>query len=797
MLSLALVALVQLQDPQDPNALLPEVVVTGTRLPSRTATESPVPVDVLSRQDLVSTGAVGDELGEAISVLAPSFNFPRQSNSGTSDHIRAGQLRGLSPDQTLVLVNGRRRHPSAIVNTETKIGRGTAAVDLNTIPLGAVGRVEVLRDGAGAVYGSDAIAGVINVILDERPSGFEISTGYGLHNTDVGAIDETLTDGETFTLSASGGMSLGDGGFLRAGVDYRDRKATNRAGFDQVPFFIAPTPDNLALAGRRNYAEGDPAVEALGLWFNAAVPIAGGKLYGFGTVGRSDTEGATFFRYPDGSDNLTTLYPAGYLPVTTGEDDDLGLTGGWRAPLGAWQGDFSLTYGRNEFSYGVRNSLNASLGAATPRAFRSGTYVFDQTSTNLDLTRTVRLGSIEADVATGLEYRHEFYETRAGELASYAAGPLALAIGAQGAPGLSPNDERTVSRDVGGAYLEVGLRPTERLLVEAAVRAETYSDFGETLTGKLAGSLAVTDTVHLRGAVSNSVRAPFLGQTAFTDRTVNFGVGGTLASTRTLPVSDPIARSLGAEDLREERAFNLSAGVTAEPIAGLTLSLDAFQIQVDDRITLSDRFFGPALEAFVQAQPGGAGIQSVRFFTNAVDTETTGVDAVANWRIPFSAGQLTLGAAYSYAETEITGRRATPAALLALDPAFALIGVEEINTLEEAAPRWKALVSAEWTADRYRLLGRLNGYGSTVRVFNFGGGFEPRQKYGAETSIDLEGALEVTEKLTWTAGVSNLLDNYPDRSDPAITYFGNLPYDILSPVGINGRYLYTRLTARF
>jgi iron complex outermembrane receptor protein len=797
MLSLAFLALAQVQEPGDPSAQLSEIVVTGSRLPTRTAIESPVPIDVLSREALISTGAVGGELGQAISVLAPAFNFPRQSNSGTSDHIRAGQLRGLSPDQTLVLVNGRRRHPSAIVNTETKIGRGTAAVDLNTIPLSAVSRVEVLRDGAGAVYGSDAIAGVINVILDERPSGWDISTSYSVHRTDVEPIDQTLTDGETFTLSASGGTILGDGGFLRGGLDYRNRKATNRAGFDQIPFFIAATPANLAQAGRRNYAEGDPAIEALNLWINTAIPLAGGELYGFGTLGRSDSEGATFFRYPDGSDNLTAIYPNGFLPITTGQDDDLGLTAGWRAPVGPWAADFSITYGRNAFTYGVRNSLNASLGTTSPRAFRSGTYVFDQTSANLDLTRSIRLGGLDAKLAAGLEYRNETYETRAGEVASYVAGTLPLAIGAQGAPGLSPEDERSASRDVGAAYLEIGLRPTERLLVEAALRAETYSDFGQTLTGKLAGSYAVTPVFHLRGAVSNSVRAPFLGQVAFTDRTVNFGVGGTLASTRTLPVSDPIARALGATDLSEERAFNLSAGLTAEPLPGLTLSIDAFRIEVDDRITLSDRFFGSALEAFVRAQPGGGGLQSVRFFTNAVDTETDGFDAVAQWKVPLAKGQLTLGGAYSYARTDIVGFTDTPSALTALDQTFRLIGVEEINTLEEAAPKWKALVSAEWSTDHYRLLGRLNGYGSTVRVFNFGGGFEPRQEYGAETSLDLEGAVNLTSALVLTAGVSNVLDNYPDRSNADINFFGNLPYDILSPVGINGRFLYTRLTARF
>jgi iron complex outermembrane receptor protein len=780
-----------------PDTVVEEVVVTGSRLPGRTATQSPVPIDVLTAEALVSTGAVAGELGQAISVLAPSFNFPRQSNSGTSDHIRAGQLRGLSPDQTLVLVNGRRRHQSAVVNTETKIGRGTAAVDFNTIPLGAVSRVEVLRDGAGALYGSDAIAGVVNVILDRTPSGFEITSSYGLHHTDVEPIDQTLTDGETFTLALEGGAPLGDGGFIRSGLEYRDRRATNRAGFDTIPFFIAPTPANLARRGLRNYAEGDPDTEALNAWFNAELPVGASVVYGYGTAGRSETEGATFYRYPDGTDTITSLYPDGFRPITVGTSDDLAFTGGVRTGTGGWDADYSVTYGRNQFTYGVRNSLNASLGASSPRAFRSGRFEYDQLSANADVTRAFDLAWGRTEVAAGLEYRHETYETQAGDPASYAAGPQPLAIGAQGAPGLAPQDERSVERNVGGAYVEVGVRPVEPLLIEAAARFESYDDFGDALTGKLAASYRLSQQLSLRGAVSNSVRAPFLGQIAFADRTNSFGTGGTLASTRTLPVDDPIARSLGAQNLQEERAFNLSAGLAATPFAGVTLSLDVFRIAVDDRITLSDRFFGPALEAFVQAQPTGAGVQSVRFFTNAVDTETEGVDLVASWRTQLAGGDLRLDGAWSYATTEIVGTRATPAALLALDPSFRLVGVEEVNTLEEAAPNWKALASAEWTRDRLRLLARVNGYGSTVRVFNFGGGFEPRQEYGAEATLDLEGGFAVTDRIDWSVGVSNAFDEYPDRSSADINYFGNLPYDILSPVGVNGRYVYTRVSARF
>jgi iron complex outermembrane receptor protein len=777
-------------------AVADEVIVTGTRAEGRTALSSPAPVDVLSGEALARSGAVADELGQAVGVLAPSFNFPRQSNSGSSDHVRAGQLRGLSPDQVLVLVNGRRRHVSAVVNSETKIGRGTAAVDFNTLPLGAVKRVEVLRDGAGALYGSDAVAGVVNVILDDAPRGWEVRATYGAHVTELEPIgDERITDGETWVLAAEAGAPLGTGGgFVRFGGEFEDRAGTNRAGFDQVPFFIPQTPANLAFQGRRNYVIGDPDVEDRNLWFNAELPLGAEiELYAFGTWGLRETEGAAFFRYPDAFDNVAEVYPEGYLPRTTGESDDLALYGGVRTAVFGWAADLGLSYGRNQFRYGAVNSLNPSFGTASPTRFLSSVYEYRSTNVNLDLRRDFQAFGRSWAVATGYEFRDERFESRPGDPASYEPGPLTLAIGAQGATGLRPQDTAELSREVFASYGSVSTDLTSRLFVEAAARFEDYSDFGNALTGKLAGALRVTDAVSLRGTVSNSVRAPALAQVGFADASTNFGENRTRILTRTLRVDDPVARALGAEDLKEEEAFNVSAGVTVNLPGVVRLTLDAFQVRVDDRITLSDRLFGAAIAGFVQSVPGGEGTESVRFFTNAVDTETTGFDLVAEHAREAFGGDLRLTGAYSWAETEIERFAPTPAELAVLDPNLRLVGVEEINTLEEAAPRWKAVLTADWAGERLSLLARANLYGSAVRVFNFGGGFEPRQRYGSEASFDLEAEWRFDDRVSAAVGAANLFDEYPDLSSPDINYFGNLPYDILSPVGVNGRYLYARV----
>jgi iron complex outermembrane receptor protein len=777
-----------------PDPLIEEIIVIGTRSSPRTALATPVPVDVLSARDLGSTGAVAGELGQALVAVAPSFFFPRQSNSGTSDLVRAGQLRGLSPDQMLVLVNGKRRHTSSVVHTETKIGRGTAAVDFNTIPLSAISRVEVLRDGAGAQYGSDAIAGVVNVVLDDS-LGFETNLGLGQHFTDLNPIDDDLTDGETITLDAKYGFALGGDGVMKVGVEYRERDATNRAGLDSIPFFVPQTPDNLALAGQRLYAEGDPDVEELTLWWNSTYPSGDAELFTFGTYSDRESDGGgAFFRYPDSDENVRAVFDQGYRPETRGEDTDFSATVGARFRPGDWNMESSITYGHNEFEFGVDNSLNASLGAESPTSFDSGSYEFEQISVNLDAVREfdTALSSAPLVLAIGAEYRDERFKTKQGDAASFAAGAFDGPPGAQAAPGLTPGDEADEDRDVISVYADAGIDLTDALFVNVAARFEDYSDFGSSFTGKLALRFELSNNVALRAAVSNSFRAPNLAQVGFSDTTLNFGDNRTLIRTRTLTVDDPIAQSLGATSLDEEQSFNLSAGIVVQ-WENLTFTVDAFSVDVDDRITLSERLFGDDLVAFVQAQPGGTDVESVRFFTNAVDTSTEGIEAVLTWRTALAGGEFDVTASYSYAKTEIDDLRATTTELTAIDPSLVLVGVEEINTLEDAAPKHKGLLTARWSNDRFDGLVRLARYGSAKRVFNFGGGFEPEQTYGNEIQLDIEAGYQFTDNFSLVVGASNLLDEYPDLSSDDINFFGNLPYDILSPVGVNGRYVYSRI----
>ncbi|MDV0438740.1 TonB-dependent receptor plug domain-containing protein [Xanthomonas sacchari] len=779
---------------------LDTVIVTGTRASGRTVLESTAPVDVLSAEDIRKAGVVNGELGSALQALLPSFNFPRQSNSGGADHVRAAQLRGLSPDQVLVLVNGKRRHTSALVNTDSKIGKGTTPVDFNAIPISAIKRIEVLRDGAGAQYGSDAVAGVINVILDDDPDSGALEASYGANHTDVKPIHRTLTDGQTGYASGKVGTRLGeDGGFFKVGLELKNHEATNRAGFDQIPSFEEQTPANLALAGKRNYALGDGASKDLNAWLNGKLPFGqSSEVYAFGTYNQRDTQGDNYFRYPDGAANWTQVYPQGYRPVSLGENRDLQAVLGARGQWGEWAYDASLDYGRNDFTYRLKHSLNASLGPGSPTRFKTGDYAFEQGVANLDLSRSFDAAGATHTVGTGVELRREHYRTRPGDPASYAAGPYTdRPTGAQAGGGLTPQDAADLSRNVASLYASVSSQFGDKLSTDLAARYEHYQDFGGELTGKLAARYEFVPAFALRGAISNNFRAPSLSQIGYEASSTGYNANGQLLQGRLLSVDNPIAQALGARTLQPEKSRNYSLGFTSRVGSHFDLSLDLFQIDIDKRIALSESIDGDALTDFVAQRFGITGLQSASFFVNAADTRTRGAELVSNWRQALGQGQLQLTGTWSYAKTELENVVATPAQLLALNPDYVLFGVEERNTLTEATPRTRAQLAANWSDARWSLQTRVTRYGSATRVFDFGGGFAPEQTYSAKWQLDAEVEYHLTPQWSVAVGGQNLTDAYADRSKPDIAYFGNLPYDVLSPIGSNGAYYYGRVRYTF
>jgi len=771
---------------QDP-ALSP-VLVTGTRARGRTLADSQVPVDVLSRDEIRRAAGPDGTLAAALQALLPSFNFPRQSNSGGADHVRAAQLRGLSPDQVLVLVNGKRRHTSALVNLESKTGKGTNPVDFNTIPLSAVQRIEVVRDGAGAQYGSDAIAGVVNVILDERRDGGELDTEAGLFHTRFEPTGRTINDGQTQSASLSQGWAVGERGFLRAGLEGLHRNATNRSGFDQLPPWEDATPDNLATVGRRNYAAGEPATRQWQAFFNGAVDLSPRQqAYAFGTWQQRRSTGAAYYRYPDSFANIKSVYPDGYRPQTTGDNRDLQLVAGLRGDWSGWDYDLSLDHGRNDFDYGVRRSLNTSLGPASPTTFHLGDFGTRLTSVNLDLTRPVTVPGLArpATLAAGLDGRQERFVTGAGDVASYAVGAFDGPAGAQAGPGLQQDDATRRSRRVIGAYVDLSASLTRDWQAEAALRHDHYSDFGNATTAKLSSRLTLVEGVALRGAVSTNFRAPSLAQRGFSFTVTDRGDGGELSQIRTLPVDSPIARYLGAQDLKAERSRNASLGLTWQPDRHWSATLDAYAIRVKDRVTLSQRISGDGLSDTLESLFGVPGIDGVNFFTNALDTRTRGVDLVTEWHGAALGGELRLSWAAAFSRTTVRPH------------ADANVGLEELNTLTDAAPRQRHLLTAQWRGGGWTLLSRLTRHGSTTRVFDFGDGFVPSQTYAPVWQLDLEASWQATRALSVSLGAVNATDRYPSRSTADIAYFGNFPYDVLSPVGFNGAYYYARATWTF
>jgi iron complex outermembrane receptor protein len=786
---------------QEAQPALEEVVVVGTRTAGRSLDESLAPVDLVTPEAIRQSSAIPGEVGAAIQSLVPSFNLPRQSNSNFADVVRPAQLRNLSPDQVLVLVNGKRRHTTSTLTTESKLGKGTSPVDFNSIPVGAIKRIEVLRDGAGAQYGSDAIAGVINVVLKDADEGGEATATWGQNRTDFEPTGRSVNDGDTLYGSVNSGFGVG-GGFLNLTAEYRDRDSTLRSGPDQIPFFENQTPPNLALAGTQTHKAGDGQMEDISFMYNASVPVGDAlELYSFGSYSDRNGEGANFFRYPDSFANVPTIFPDGYIPVLEADNVDLSFAAGLRGTLASgWDWDLSAVYGSNDFDHDVTNSLNVSLGEASPTSFNVGEYKYAQTSVRFDMTREFDVGGLSnpLNLAWGLEYRNESYETEPGDPESYEAGPVIGApIGTQAGSGLKPEETVDVDRDAAGAYVDVETNLTDRFQAGVAVRFEDYSDFGNSVDGKISGRYELTDAFAVRGTVGTGFRAPSLTQAFFRGSTTSFGEGGQLENVLNLPTDDPIAVLLGAQDLDAEESVSYNLGFVFTPDNGFRLTVDFYRVDIDDRITLSERIGGPEVTDFIDDQLGIPGVLGVRFFTNAIDTQTEGFDIVADYAFDVGPGSLTLSAAYNNSDTEVTEVDPNPPELDALGVDNVLFGVEERNTIETASPDDKIILSAHWQTERWSVLARGTRWGEATRVFNFGGGFEPEQTYGAEWGVDLDVEFAVTDKLSVAIGGNNVLDEYPDLSSADINYFGNLPYDVLSPLTFNGAFYYLRTTYTF
>jgi iron complex outermembrane receptor protein len=499
-----------------------------------------------------------------LAVARTSFNLPRQSNSNFADLVRPAQLRNLSPDQVLVLVNGKRRHTTATLTTESKLGKGTSPVDFNSIPVGAIKRIEVLRDGAGAQYGSDAIAGVINVVLKDADEGGEATASLGAESHGLQA-DRQERERRRHAVRLGQCRLRRRRRFLNLTGEYRDREQTLRSGLDQIPFFEEQTPANLALRGTQTHKAGDGPMGRSSFMYNAAFPVGDGSKSIRSEAIRTATARARISSaIRIRSQNVPSIFPDGYIPVLDGNNVDLSFAAGLRGTLASdWNWDLSAVYGSNDFDHDITNSLNVSLGDASPTRFNVGEYKYSQLDFRFDMTRPFDVGGFANPVnfAWGLEYRTENYETEAGDPESYEAGPVIGApIGTQAGSGLKPEETVDVDRDSVSAYVDLESDLTDRFQMGVAARFEDYSDFGNSVNGKLSARYEFAPSFAVRSTIGTGFRAPSLTQAFFRGSTTSFGEGGQLENVLNLPTDDPIAVLLGAQDLDAEESVSYNVG---------------------------------------------------------------------------------------------------------------------------------------------------------------------------------------------------------------------------------------------
>ena len=783
---------------------------------------TPVPVDILDVRALQELAPQVD-VNQILTYVAPAFNSTRQSSSDGTEHIDPASLRGLGPDQVLVLINGKRRHNTSLVNNQQTVGNGSVGTDLNAIPTFAIERIEVLRDGASAQYGSDAIAGVINIVLKSNVE-------QGASSLTVGTSTEG--DGETVQYNANYGFRIGQNGFFNITGEYLQRQQTNRTQnhelviFDQSEFgnFFAyafsndnaQAIDDQILAERGltrddfNFRVGDAKIEDAGVFFNAMLPLKNGaEIYGFGGLSYRDGRGSGFRRLPsDLGSNVASIFPNGFQPETQSNILDKSIVVGLRGNIKGWDLDLSNAFGSNRFDFTVNNTVNPSLGAESPTSFEAGGHEFSQNTTNLGFTRFFNNpfdGGISGiNVAVGAEFRVDQYQIHAGEEASYRnfgivdqvvngeivkVDVLGVGGGAQSFPGFRPENEVDRFRTNVSGYADVEVDFTKKFLLAGAVRFEDYSDFGQTLNGKLAARVSPSDRFALRGAVSSGFRAPSLHQSFFNTVTVDI-VDGRLVETGVFRNDSRLAELIGIPKLKEETSVSVSAGFTANLLDNFSISVDGYLVNVDDRIVLTgafgnDAFGDPIPELVALFQQVGA--TSGRFFTNAVDTKTKGLDIVATYDLRSGQSKFRFSLAANFNDNEVQDALNIPTTLLGQEDIY--FGPQERSLIETNNPDTKVNFTIDYNLSKFSALVRNIYFGDVTRNgFPFG----ISQKHDATIVTDVSLSYKLSSNLRITVGGNNIFDVLPDEQAFENSFFGVFKY---APVqqGFNGSYFFTRL----
>ena len=818
------------------------IIVTGVRGAPRTVAESPAPIDVIGADKLQTTGSA--EFGEALSKLLPSLNFG-STNAGVFSIGRPVTNRGLSPGYTLVLVDGKRRHNGAFLNNSPTDTSGVNPVDLDFIPTSAIDRIEVLKDSAAAQYGTDAIAGVINIQLAKKEglSGdFTYGTLYGANGSP-----------DSWKGSIRYGTKIGNaGGFLTISGDIRKRGGawwnlpatdTNLYGLpadrtiDQViatsGLARAQVEANIAAANARNAQwsrdgahNGDPQIKAFNLSYNAELPVTDHvTLYSFGTYGERDAQIGNNFRRPNGTANFTALFPDGYYPLNNIAENDFQFVGGLRGTLIGWDYDVSSSFGRNYSHQFSKLSIRPSLGPTGPTQWSNlANFEFRQWTHNIDLHRSVDIGLAKPlEISIGGEYRLDRFRTFAGDPLAYQPATYSFKPGdqqydwnvgraaspvVQGAIVLSPADEADIGRKVYAGYVDLGLYPTDAWYVGAAVRAEHYSDGSGSPVGlKLNSRFEVTPTLAIRGTVGTGFRAPSLTQIGYaqTDGRTSLFFNAATGQTELRPTvaklvtaDSTIGQLLGAKPLRAEKSWNAGLGFVFTPTTALSITLDGYYIRIKDRIERTGRLFGPGISAILAAN-GLADIEQAEYFINAADTETKGFDLVADYsRTLGDFGKIGATLAFNYSRTKVTDVVATPSQLFAANGASLLgagsvfFGGDKIGELEVLQPHTKLVSTLNWSKGIFGLSVTATRYGKYTQRTAAG----DDRHFGAKIITDASVSAKVTDFATLSVGATNLFDVRPETNGPGSPQTGQGYYGP-SPFNPAGGYYYGRIALAF